>query len=101
MEFPRLEELRTKFSREQFDVLAIDNSNRKKKTLKMVEDTEVTFTVLLDSESVGSKLYKIRGTPTTYIINQDGFIVFKHLGYTPKMDQMMEKEVRSLIGGPA
>jgi peroxiredoxin len=101
VEFPRLEELRAKFSRDQFDVLAIDDSNRKEKTLKMVEDTEVTFPVLLDSESVGRKLYKIRGTPTTYVINQDGVIVFRHLGYTPQMDEMMEIEIRSLVGGPA
>jgi len=100
-EFPRLEELMAKFPRDQFEVVAIDDSNQKKKILKVVEKTEVSFPVLLDDKSVGRDLYKIRGTPTTYIINQKGLVVFKHLGYVPQMDEMLEKEVRSLLGGPA
>jgi hypothetical protein len=100
VEFPRLEELNQEFSSDEFAVLAIDDSNRKKKMLKVVEDTKVSFPVLLDTESVSRNLYKIRGTPTTYIINQDGFVVFRHLGYSPKMDEMLETEIRSLMGGP-
>ncbi|UCF79878.1 MAG: TlpA family protein disulfide reductase [Candidatus Eiseniibacteriota bacterium] len=90
-----------KFPSEQFAVLAVDDSNQKKKTVKMVEKTGVSFPVLIDDKSVGREIYKIRGTPTTYMINREGLIVFKHLGYAPEMDEMMEREVRSLLGGPA
>jgi len=82
-------------------VVAVDASNQKARTLKMIEKTGVTFGILLDGRKVAREMYKIRGTPTTYMINADGMIVFKHVGYYPGMETALEKEVQSMVGGPA
>jgi hypothetical protein len=66
-----------------------------------VGQTGVSFPVLLDNKSVGKKLYKIRGTPTTFIINGDGSIVFKHVGYYGGMEETLARDIQALLGGPA
>jgi thioredoxin-related protein len=81
--------------------VSIDISNQKKGTLKVVSETGVTFPLLLDNKSVGRKLYKVRGTPTTFIINGEGQTVFKHVGYNKGMEEVFSKEIESLLGGPA
>lgn len=79
----------------------MDVSNQKSRTLKVIEKTEVTFPVLLDDKSVGRNLYKIRGTPTTYMIDKEGNVVFRHIGYYQGMETVLMKEVRNLTTGPA
>ena len=82
-------------------MISVDVSNQKKRTLKVVKETGVSFPVLLDNRSVGKKLYKVRGTPTTLIIDGDGSTVFKHVGYYEGMEEILKKEIRGLLGGPA
>ncbi len=82
-------------------VVAVDASNSKARTIKVIEKTGVTFGVLLDNKKVARELYKIRGTPTTFMINADGMIVFRHVGYYPGMETVLEKEIQNLVGGPA
>jgi len=76
-------------------------SNQKSRTLKVIEKTKVTFPVLLDNKSVGRNIYKIRGTPTTFMIDKEGNVVFRHIGYYPGMETVLMKEVRNLTAGPA
>jgi predicted deacylase len=65
-----------------------------------VSETGVSFPVLLDNKSVRKKLYKVRGTPATLIINGDGKVVFKHAGYYGGMEDILKKEIQGLLGGP-
>jgi thioredoxin-related protein len=82
-------------------VVAVDASNQKARTVKVIQKTGVTFGVLLDNKKVAREVYKVRGTPTTFMIDRDGMIVFKHVGYYPGLETTMESEVQSLVGGPA
>ena len=82
-------------------IVAVDASNQKARTLKVIEKTGVTFGILLDNKKVAKELYKIRGTPTTFVIDADGMIVFRHVDYYPGMETVLEKEIQSLAGGPA
>ena len=61
----------------------------------------MNFPVLVDNGKVGRELYKIRGTPTTLIINGDGKVVFRHVGYYEGMEEVLKKEIQDLIGGAA
>lgn len=77
----------------------MDVSNQKARTVKVIEKTEVTFPVLLDTKSVGKGLYKIRGTPTTFVIDRDGNVVFRHIGYYPGMETVLMNEAAKLLAG--
>lgn len=63
-----------------------------------LQDEKYTFPVLLDrpneqNKTVGASQYGVIGVPFTYVINVDGQIVHKKMGYTSKkeLDQWLEE----------
>ncbi len=75
----------------------IDVRNLKEQTGKMAEDESLTMPVLLDSESVSRDLYGVHATPTTFIVDQAGRAVFKHIGYGGGQEVMLETEIELLL----
>jgi hypothetical protein len=58
-----------------------------------------TFPVLLSSGNDFVRTnYGVSGTPTNFILNADGRLVFRHLGYGPGNEKTMEVEIRELLG---
>ena len=45
-----------------------------------VKELELSFPILLDPGGITQKLYRVRGYPTTYIIDGEGVIRFHHIG---------------------
>ncbi|MGE5223818.1 MAG: TlpA family protein disulfide reductase [Omnitrophica WOR_2 bacterium] len=65
---------------DQFQVLAINFNEPDSDVQAYVNDLGLTFPVLLDPGGNIQKLYRIRGYPTTYIIDVDGNIRAEHIG---------------------
>jgi len=58
-----------------------------------------TFPVLVvDSNSYARENYGMPGTPTNLLLNADGKLVFRHLGYGTGAEKTMEAEIRELMG---
>jgi hypothetical protein len=51
---------------------------------------------LLDAEPVFQR-YGIRGIPCTFVIDRDGKITNRHLGYGPGMEKLLEGELQKLL----
>ena len=99
MEYPHLQELQAKHGGNDFTILSIDNRNRPDLNAPFIEKVGVTFPVLLDDQSVSKDVFKIQGTPTNLVIDREGRIIFRHLGFTPGDEKVIEAEVQSLIRG--
>lgn len=78
-------------------IIIVDASNRKDETQEVLSDQWLSMPVLLDETDISSESYGVFATPTTLIVNGDGRIIFKHLGYTEGMERMLEKEVELLL----
>ena len=97
MEYPHLQELQAKHGGNDFTILSIDNRNRPDQNAPFLEKLGVTFPVLLDDRGVSKDIFKIQGTPTNLVIDRQGRIVFRHLGYTPGDEKVLEAEILSLM----
>ena len=63
----------------------------------MAAEFSVKPPVLLDEQRVSREQYKIVGTPTTYLVDGTGRIIFKHVGYGPGLERTLEKEIDALL----
>jgi peroxiredoxin len=63
-----------------FTVLAINLDEPLEDAALFAEELALTFPVLLDPGAKVFDLYRVRGYPTTYIINRDGLIDRQHVG---------------------
>jgi len=63
------------------------------------EKGNYTFPVALAGTSDFARTnYGISGSPTNFLLNAEGKLVFRHLGYGPGAEKVMEVEIRELLG---
>lgn len=81
-EMPTLEDRSKTFSGSGFRVLGINADDEKTATIQtFLERVPVSFPVLLDPGLVVSDLYRVRGLPTTYLIDREGVVRAVQAGY--------------------
>jgi hypothetical protein len=89
--------MNSKFADKGVKIIAIDVSNRKDLTQKLMADLPYTAPTLLDTGEVSRKQYNVVATPTTYLIDPSGRMIFKHVGYGPGLEKVLEKEIELLL----
>jgi len=89
--------MNTKYSGKGVQVLVIDVTGRKDATQKVATEIAYKAPVLLDDKEFARKAYSILGTPTTYIVDPSGRMIFKHVGYGPGMEKVLEQEIDLLL----
>jgi peroxiredoxin len=73
-------------------VIRVAANERRERVAKFVEDTGITFPVLLDMDTTISEQYGIKYVPTTVIIGKNGKV--RHVaGLLP------EEDLRTLLNG--
>ena len=82
-EMPNIQSVFEKYPGE-FDVLAVNAGETPDQIQQFVLDVGVKFPILMDQDGLVQNLYRIRGLPTTYIIDRDGVIRFQHIGLISK-----------------
>ncbi|MGE5353613.1 MAG: redoxin domain-containing protein [Acidobacteriota bacterium] len=70
--------------------------DKKKNAADFLQKNQYPFYVLLDTESKINELYKVPGIPTKFVIDKDGNIRFKVVGFGGNTDQMVE-EIDAMI----
>ena len=89
-----------KYSKYGFNIVSIntDNSRSFGRVKPFVSSKKYSFTVLSDPKS--SFFRKVGGIvcPYTVIVNADGKIINKYMGYNPGDEKKLEKEIEDSIG---
>ena len=58
-----------------------------------------TFPIVLSpNREFASATYDVVGAPTNFLLDSEDKLVFRHLGYGPGAEKVMEAEIRELLG---
>ncbi|HTY08152.1 MAG TPA: redoxin domain-containing protein [Candidatus Edwardsbacteria bacterium] len=82
-----------------FYAVDLEEQGKLAQVKKFVADNGYSFTVLRGGK-MGTgvdKLYGVNGIPTSFVIDQQGVIRFRHIGYREKLDELLSKELDSLL----
>ena len=55
------------------------------------------FTIAYDAEGVSATAFKIKGMPSSYLIDRTGKITFSHIGFRDKEVPAMEQKIKQLL----
>ncbi|MCK4349227.1 MAG: TlpA family protein disulfide reductase [Candidatus Krumholzibacteria bacterium] len=77
-------------------LLSIEVSGNLKMTRDMVKEKGLNFPVLIDARSYSRESLRITGTPTTFIIDPDGKIRCRLIGYLPDMQKTVEDAIERI-----
>ena len=99
MEYPHLVDIYEKYKGDDFEIFAVEGTNRPKLAGPFLEKMGATFPVVMDDQKISREMYKIKGFPTTYLIDREGRIIFRHLGFSEGKEKTFEAEIELLLRG--
>ena len=74
-----------------FTLLTLEVSGNLSKTREVIKEKEVTFPVLLDDKYFSRKALNVMGTPTTFVIDEEGKIRSRLVGYMKNYEEVIEE----------
>ena len=80
VEMPSMEKLHQKFKEKDFAMVGINLQESDATVLKFLKEHQLTFTTLLDSNGKVGAAFRIRGIPTTFILDKSGIIIGRAMG---------------------
>lgn len=98
-EMPSMERLYQKLKGEPFMVLAPDQYENFDLVFSFTGQLEPapTFPIMLDPKSTASKTWKVKGLPTSFIVDKQGRIAYRAVGGREFDHPEIEKTIRALI----
>jgi len=88
-EFPVLQAFYERHQNDGFVVLAINIQERKELVSEYVGETGLTFPVILDQRGEVTARYRVRGLPTSFLVDREGRILEKQIG--PVDESMLDE----------
>jgi peroxiredoxin len=70
---------------DELQVLAVNFDEPVEAVQAFVDELDLTFPVLLDPGAEVQDLYRVRGYPTTYIIDPEGMVQVVHIGFMSEL----------------
>lgn len=94
---PILNEIRAKYNDKGFEVVAVNVDENLKDALGFLERYPVSYPILLDPKGEMPKAYDVKGMPTAYLLDKNGKIIYKHVGFKKKdrakIVELIEKNI--------
>jgi thiol-disulfide isomerase/thioredoxin len=75
----------------------VDTDREKIKAFQNSINAEIPFPVIFDKDSKLPPLYNVEGMPTTVVINKEGIIKFKEIGFNSDLKEKLDKTVKELL----
>ncbi|WP_426348794.1 TlpA family protein disulfide reductase [Alloiococcus sp. CFN-8] len=89
LEMPDIETLHKELNPEEAVIIAVNIGEDRSTVSKFLRDNSFTFPTALDPLSTAPSRYELQGIPTTFIIDEEGYIDSKYSGYMT-LSQMRE-----------
>lgn len=100
-EMPHLQQLWQQHRAEGFEVIGINVDEDPALAREFARDHGIEFPLVRDADRAVSKLYRVAGYPSHYVIDRQGKVRFSALGYTEDDSLAVTQEVLTLLGESA
>lgn len=78
-------------------VVSIDSGVRSPAATGFLAENNVSHLVLNDPKDEATSAYRIVAIPVTVIIDHEGRVMFRHLGFDDEMVPRLEREIETLL----
>mgnify|MGYP005830844415 CR=1 FL=1 len=95
--FPWLNDLTEEYSKDKFVVLSVNVDNEREFAEAFLKETPAKFDIFYDPKGTIARQYKIKGMPSSYIIDREGNILSSHVGFTEKKKHLYKQAFDTLL----
>ena len=95
--FPWLNTMQSSLNKQGFTVLSVNVDAQQSFAEKFLAEFPASFPVIYDPKGKLARKFKVAGMPSSFIINREGNIVSKHVGFNADKQQAFEQEIKALL----
>lgn len=95
--FPWMNELQEKYPSDQFEVVTINLDKKASNMDEFLKNIPANFTIYHDASGEIARQFKLPGMPTSFILDKQGKVVKKHVGFYSKIIPEIENDIQSLM----
>jgi len=97
-EFPHLEAFNQELRTRGFTVVGVEVTRRPALAVQFLKELGgVSFPVVEDKTDIAGNLYQVTGTPTNFLIDREGRIIFREVGYAPGSEGELRAQIEYLL----
>ncbi len=78
-------------------LLSINQKEDRERVASFVRNHGMPAHVLMDMEGEVSEAYRVYGLPTLFIIDKQGVLRFRHIGFRPDLESQLEKAIAPML----
>ena len=98
LEMPTMQKIYSEYKGRGFEIFAINiEPDAKEEIREFMEELRLTFPVLLDHDMKVTRKYRLIGLPVSFLIDRQGIIRAKEVGYHDWTEKASRKQVESLL----
>jgi thiol-disulfide isomerase/thioredoxin len=95
--FPWMNQLTRRYPADQFTVVTINLDEEAADMRDFLARVPAEFDVFHDTSASLARKFKIEGMPTSFLIDRDGKVHSRHVGFYEKKKQQLEAEIEGLL----
>jgi len=101
VELPRLKDLYSRYNEEGLEIVAIDRANDRIRADNFIRENELPFIFLDngtgDEDELVASVFVNRVFPTSYFIDDEGYIRYVHIGFEEGDEDLFEEELKEIM----
>jgi cytochrome c biogenesis protein CcmG/thiol:disulfide interchange protein DsbE len=95
--FPWMETMKSTYEGQGLEIVAVNLDRDRADADKFLNQFHPTFDVRFDSNGELAEFYKVRGMPSSVLIDRHGLTRFTHVGFRPVDGSIYEAQLRELL----
>jgi thiol-disulfide isomerase/thioredoxin len=95
--FPHMREMYKKYKSSQFEIYNISIDEDKAAWLKAVKEEKNPWPQSLDNQNINQKGFAVTGVPASFLIDPQGKIIAREVGFEPGGDGVIEKKLKEIF----
>lgn len=95
--FPWMNQINAKYAKDGLEIVAVSVDQDRGAAEQFLVKYPPEFQILLDQTRKIAKLYKVKGVPTSFLIDREGVVRHSHLGMNEEHFAEVEAELQGLL----
>lgn len=95
--FPWMNSLKAKYQTDGFTIISINLDHSRALADGFLKEVTANFPVIYDPKGLIARKYKLKGMPSSFIVDRTGQIVSAHVGFNQEKRIAYEKEIDALL----
>ena len=96
--FPWMNDLQAQYAEEGFEIIAVNLDTSRKEAEEFLKKMPAKFDVAFDKSGKTAQAYNLKAMPSSFLIDRNGRLVHKSLGYRVEEKKIVEKKIQKLVG---